>query len=129
MEIDASRFPVVRMRENAQVNQPVGTVLEHYVHLLQRDEPFVVIADTFPSQGDRKQERGEDRRAVTMCMKAHKTEISRLIKGHIQVVKNAELRPEAKQFATIFQKFWGYPMFVVATEDEALFMAVTLLHD
>lgn len=127
MKIDASNFPIVRMQENANVNEPVDRVLDHYLCLLQRGEPFVVIADTFPDQGARKQESVEDRRSVTLFMKEHKAEISRLIKGHIQIVTNSELRQEAKEFSKIFEKFWGYPMFVVATEDEALYRTVTLL--
>lgn len=127
MKIDASKFPVVRMQENVDEREPVDAVLDCYLRLLQRDELFVVIADSFPDQSARKQESVEDRRSVTLFMKEHKAEIKRLIKAHIQIVTDLELREEAQQFSILFKKFWGYPMVVVASEEEALHRASILL--
>lgn len=43
MKIDASNFPVVRMQENSNVNEPVDRVLDHYFRLLQRSGPITLM--------------------------------------------------------------------------------------
>lgn len=127
MKMDASQFPVVWVRESTDDTVSVQETLAEYLSLLKLGESFVVIANEFPSQQERKQEKVEDRRAATLFMKAYKTELRQLIKGHIQIVSGPEEKIEAQQFSSIFEKFWGYPMLVVDTQEQAELLAATLL--
>lgn len=128
MNIDACDFPLVRMQNDPALAVPVDEVLAQNLELLQRGEPFVVIGEGLPNEGEREDENVDDRRKVALFMKANKTEIRRLIKGHIQIVPEVEKRDGAESFSVMFEKFWGYPMFVVATEQEAQAKAKSLLN-
>lgn len=126
MYLDIRDFPVVRMGNDPADNVPIDTLLAQISDLLERDRPFVFISEMDSDNG---QEKGnvDDRRKVALWMKANRTPIRQLIKGHIQVVTDAGQRAEFMAFAAGFEKFWGYPMFVVATVPEAQDKALSLL--
>ncbi|HBU0449000.1 TPA: hypothetical protein MCP14_005711, partial [Klebsiella pneumoniae] len=69
----------------------------------------------------------DDRRKITRWMKENKTAVSSLIKGHIHIMPDDNKRTELESFSVTFERFWGYPMFPVATEDEARVRAEALL--
>ncbi|MGZ2749063.1 hypothetical protein [Burkholderia stagnalis] len=123
MHIDASSFPFVRMGYDPSRDEPMDIVLGRLSELLRGGKPFV-----FLSEGDFNDGGGEgDRRNVSLWMKANKAEIVRLIKGLVHVEPDAAKRAAAEQFSEGFAKFWGYPMAVVATHQDAQQRAEGLL--
>lgn len=127
MNVDTSEFPVVLMGTDDAKSMTIDEVLALFSALLERSEPFL-----FMSEGDMGGEGNRDgdvadRKKMSLWMKVNKAEIQRLIKGHIYVEPNAAKRLEAEAFVLKAEKFWGYPMFIVATTDKASVKAATLL--
>lgn len=124
MNIEAHEFPLVRLGYDAGEHIPTQEVLARYSALLKREKPFV-----FLSEGD--MDNGNDdvaeRKKVSLWMKANKSDIRRLVKGHVHVQPDTAKRFAAKAFAVISEKFWGYPMFIVANAEEARSKAAQLL--
>ncbi|MCM2438527.1 hypothetical protein HGO34_02190 [Agrobacterium vitis] len=124
MNVDSSDFPFVRMNNDAPSVAPVEELLRQFSDLLARNEAFLFMSEgAFDTSGDNV----EDRKKVSLWMKANKGEIRRLVKGHIHVQPDTVKRVAAKAFALISEKFWGYPMFIVATPEEAQEKAAALL--
>lgn len=128
MNIDATEYPIVWMDYEPAQGVPVEEALASISTLLARNRPLVFLAQNEPSDTNR-QEGAEERRAVALWMKANKREIRRLALGQVQIVPEAAKRVAMRAFSVVFAKFWGYPMFVVASVDEALTKARSLLAD
>lgn len=124
MQIDATNYPIIRMDDASSQDMSVDTVLASLSELLARGNALVLWGD-----GELGEENGsvDDRRKVAMWMKANRDEIQRLIKGHVHVVADAEKRSAADAMSAVFIKFWGYPMFVVESVDDAFRKANALL--
>lgn len=60
-------------------------------------------------------------------MKKHKTEIRSFVKGMIQIEPSVNKREAARAFATVYAKFWGYPLLMVASHEQALELADEML--
>lgn len=76
------------------------------------------------------QVRGSERmKQTSLWMKKNKVEIRAFIKGMILIEPNAGKRIASKAFAIMFGKFWGYPLLVTASQEEALETAQRLLKD
>ncbi|HBO6774561.1 hypothetical protein FA454_32650 [Pseudomonas aeruginosa] len=123
MNIDTTEYPIVRM-ENARA-RPVEEVLECISELLARGRPFVFVSQDAPD--DDAEEHIDTRRKIASWMKANRTEIRRLIKGHLQIVSEPDQRDGMQAFSVVFARFWGYPMFVVASVEAARAKAESLL--
>ncbi len=64
---------------------------------------------------------------TTRWMKAHKNELKTFVKASILIEPNTVKRAAARPFAIIYEKFWGYPLLIAASKEEALATAKTLL--
>lgn len=128
MNINASEYPIVRMVADPALNQPVDDVMASFSELLARGQPFVFIGEGEPGD-DQEKDNVEDRRKITRWMKANKTELRRLVKGHVQITPQATRRAAMEAFSVVFVKFWGYPMYIVASDVEARAKAQSLLAD
>lgn len=126
MNIDASAFPMVWMHTGEDKAVPVEEVLTSISALLARDEPFAFLAEGAPDDAD---DNVEERRKVAQWMKANSAALRRLVKGHVQIVPDVAQQVAMAAFATGFARFWGYPMFVVASLDEGHAKARSLLAD
>lgn len=126
MSIDATEYPIVWMDYEPSRGVPVAEALASISALLARNQPLVFLAQNEPGDTHR-QDGAEERRAVALWMKANKHEIRRLALGHVQIVPEAAKRVAMRAFSVVFAKFWGYPMFVVASVEEARAKAGSLL--
>jgi len=61
----------------------------HFSRLLARDQSFVLIADGSPGQDD-PQDQAQARHQAALWMKANRQDLTRLVKGQVQIVVNAE---------------------------------------
>ncbi|WP_201268189.1 hypothetical protein [Pseudomonas aeruginosa] len=126
MNIDTTEYPIVRMENARSLARPIEEVLECISELLARGRPFVFVSQDIPD-GDDAEEHIDTRRKIALWMKANRTEIRRLIKGHLQIVSEPDQRDRMEAFSVVFAKFWGYPMFVVASAESAHAKAESLL--
>jgi len=126
MFIDASQFPLVWMRLNAPGTDPEASPFAEFEALLARKRVFVLLNDEGLDKGDHEHS-PEEMKQTSLWMKRHKSELRALVKAGIYIEPNTAKRLATKAFALVYEKFWGYPMLMVATKDEALALAQTLL--
>ncbi|MGY3859414.1 hypothetical protein [Aeromonas intestinalis] len=126
MNIDATEYPIVWMDYEPARGASVEAALADISALLVRGQPLVFLATGEPGNGNDKAG-AEDRRTVALWMKSNKHAIRRFALGHVQIVPESTKRVAMRAFAVVFAKFWGYPMFVVASEEEARAKADALL--
>ena len=126
MLIDASQFPLVWIRFNAPGADPEASPFAEFEALLARKEVFVLLNDEGLDKGDHEHS-PEEKKQTVLWMKRHKSELRAFIKAAIYIEPSTAKRLATKAFASVYEKFWGYPMLMVATRDQALALAQTLL--
>lgn len=126
MQIDIQDFPLVRMDYSGAGQQGIQETLQIFEQCLQRKQAFVFLAGGADFDKD-PNENVADRRAVSLWMKQHKAELRDYVKAMYYVEPSAVKRLAAKAFAVIYGKFWGHPMIVTESRDEAVRQAYELL--
>ncbi|GAA5098683.1 hypothetical protein [Wohlfahrtiimonas larvae] len=124
MKVDAIEFPIVRVDYVKGPNENIEDTLSDLSDLLKRQQPFVFVGEGVPQEENKNL---EERKKVALWMKANHEDVQKWIKGHVHVVKEADKFEMMQEFSIIFKKFWGYPMIVVRTSEEALSEAALLL--
>ncbi|MBJ3814725.1 hypothetical protein F9C28_07270 [Shimwellia pseudoproteus] len=124
MKIDASEYPVVRIDSKPAHRVAIDCVLAEFSRLLAREEAFVFIGEGLPLDGGGDP---EDARVVSRWMRINRAALSRLVKGQVQIITDPDARQAAETFSLAFAYFWGYPMFVVGSEQEARIKVISLL--
>jgi len=94
--------------------------------VLARNEPFVLISNEGLDK-EQPEHSPEQLKQITLWMKRHKSELKRYVKASIHIESSLAKRLAGKAFALVYEKFWGYPMLIATTEDEALALARNLL--
>lgn len=126
MFLDSSAFPLVWMRQTAPSSASPQAPFDELANLLARKQAFVFLSE----EGYNDHEHGqEERKQTSLWMKKHKVDIRAFIKAMILIEPNAAKRLAGKAFAVMFGKFWGYPLLVTASREEALETAFRLLGD
>ena len=128
MQIDASQFPRVWMRLNAPGSDPEVSPFDELEALLARKEIFVLLNDEGLDKGDHEHS-PEEMKQASLWMKRHKRELKAFVKAGIYIEPSTAKRVATRAFALVYEKFWGYPMLMVATKDDALALAQQLLSD
>lgn len=126
MFIDSSAFPFVWMRQRALTANTSTAPFDEFTQLLARQQAFVLLNDEGFNDGAHEHTQAE-RKQTALWMKRHKADLRSFVKGMVVIEPNATKRLAAKAFATLFGKFWGYPMFIVPSQGEALTLAQSLL--
>lgn len=126
MQIDIQEFPLVRMDYSGAGNQTIEETLQVLEQCLQRKQAFVFLGGGADFDKD-PNENVADRRAVAVWMKQHKAELRDYAKAMYYVEASTVKRLAAKAFSVIYGKFWGHPMIVTASLDEAVHEARQLL--
>ncbi|APW44669.1 hypothetical protein [Rhodoferax saidenbachensis] len=125
MSMNSSDFPLVWMNLTQEPGHDHQKDFEEFEANLQRGEPFVLLTDTVPAEDH--EHSPEDKKRTALWMKKNKVELRRLVLAMILVEPNSAKRLGFKAFAVIFAKFWGYPMLLAASRDQAIEMARELL--
>ena len=123
--MNSSDFPLVWMNLTQEPGHDHQKDFEEFEANLQRGEPFVLLTDTVPAEDH--EHSPEDKKRTALWMKKNKVELRRLVLAMILVEPNSAKRLGFKAFAVIFTKFWGYPMLLAASRDQAIEMARELL--
>lgn len=125
MKIDSSNFPIVYLDYGASSRRNFNQILLHLKQLLERKQPFVIIGSGASDHDD--EERNDDRRKISFWTQANRQAVQKYIKVHLYVASDIDNQKKAEAFAQTFEDFWGYPMVVVNSREEALAKAQLLL--
>ncbi|KQQ56817.1 hypothetical protein ASF84_06490 [Pseudomonas sp. Leaf127] len=126
MHIDATQFPFVWLQKNT-LDDTQEKSLAEFEDLLARNEAFVLLSNE--GLGKKQPEHTPDEmKQMALWMKRHKNLLKKYVKASIQIESSLTKRIASKAFTTIYEKFWGYPMMMTATENEALTLAQKLLN-
>ncbi|OUI87898.1 hypothetical protein HK11_08940 [Acetobacter sp. DmW_043] len=127
MQADVSQFPIVWLWFKVPALDPDVPPFAGFEKLLSRKQPFVLINDEGLDMASPHEHSHEERKQTTLWMKRHKEALRTYVKGAIHIESDAAKRLAAEPFATESIKFWGYPMHLVGSQDEAMNLARTLL--
>ncbi|PXF30551.1 hypothetical protein WH50_14735 [Pokkaliibacter plantistimulans] len=125
MSMNSSNFPLVWMNLTQEPGHDHQKDFDEFEGNLQRGEPFVLLSDTPPAEEH--EHSPEEKKRLALWMKRHKAELRRLVLAMIQIEPNQTKRIGYKAFAVLFAKFWGYPLLLAASREEAIRMARELL--
>ncbi len=125
MPMNSSNFPLVWMNLSQEPGHDHQKDFDEFEANLRRGEPFVILSDSTPSEDH--DHTPEEKKRTALWMKKHKAELRRLVLAMIQIEPNSAKRVGYKAFAVLFAKFWGYPMLLAASREQALEMAKELL--
>ncbi|ENA3445638.1 hypothetical protein ABGN35_000992 [Yersinia enterocolitica] len=128
MKIDATQFPFVWMQIAAPGNDPDVSPFKEFEALLARKEVFVFLNDEGVAHG-KHEHSPEEMKQTTRWMKAHKSELRSFVKASIHIEPNNAKRIAAKPFSIVYEKFWGYPLIMTPSKEEALAIAHKLLSE
>ncbi|WP_207282324.1 hypothetical protein [Pseudomonas sp. FW300-N2F2] len=125
MRIDATQFPFVWLQKTTPGHSQDESLAE-FEAVLARNEPFVLISNEGLDK-EQPEHSPVELKQITLWMKRHKSELKRYVKASIHIESSLAKRLAGKAFAIMYEKFWGYPMLIATTEDEALALARKLL--
>lgn len=125
MSMNSSNFPFVWMNLAQEPGHDHQEEFAEFEAVLQRGKPFVLLTDTAPAEDH--EHSPEEKKRTSLWMKKHKVELRRLVLAMILVESNAAKRLGFKAFAVVFAKFWGYPLLLASSREQALKMARELL--
>ncbi|MEX1826292.1 hypothetical protein [Luteibacter yeojuensis] len=125
MSMNSSDFPLVWMSLAQQPGQDPQKDFDEFEANLKRGERFVILSDSTPTEEH--EHTPEEKKRVSLWMKKHKLELRKLVLAMILVEPNQAKRMGYKAFSVMFAKFWGYPMLLAASREQAVDMARELL--
>ncbi|WP_413791935.1 MULTISPECIES: hypothetical protein [unclassified Pseudomonas] len=125
MSVNSSDFPFVWMNLTQESGHDHQKDFDELEANLRRGEPFVLLTDTAPAEDH--EHSPEDKKRTALWMKKHKIELRKSILAMILVEPHSAKRLGYKAFAVVFAKFWGYPMLLAASREQAMEMAKELL--
>jgi len=125
MSVNSSDFPFVWMNLTQEPGHDHQKDFAEFEANLQRGEPFVLLTDTAPA--DDHEHSPEEKKRTALWMKKHKIELRKWVLAMILVEPNSAKRLGFRAFAVVFAKFWGYPLLLAASRQQAMEMARELL--
>ncbi|OFA03439.1 hypothetical protein [Duganella phyllosphaerae] len=125
MSINSSNFPLVWMNFTQEPGHDHQKDFDEFEANLQRGEPFVILTDTVPAEDH--EHSPEEKKRSALWMKKHKVQLRKLVLATIMIEPNAAKRLGFKAFAVVFAKFWGYPLVLADSREQAMEMAGDLL--
>lgn len=125
MSMNSSDFPLVWMNLSQELGHDHQKDFDEFEANLRRGEPFVILSDTAPAEDH--EHAPEDKKHTALWMKKHKVELRKLVLAMILIEPNQAKRLGFKAFAILFAKFWGYPLLLAVSREQAIEMARELL--
>ena len=130
MKINASKFPYVWVdftHSHAEPEHDHTEDFERFEALLARKEAFVFLSRT--AEQDDHEHTQQEKKQVSLWMKKHKQALRTYVKGMVHIEPGSAKRLAMRAFSAAFAKFWGYPLLIAGSEEEALGFAQRLLSD
>lgn len=123
MLLEDQHFPIVRLHYDRSGPGGLAEGLAAFEAQLARGEVFVLLG-----RGANEQTQDhEERKQVALWMKRHREPLRKLVLALVYVEPQAANRFVARSDADAYAKFWGYPMLVAASDEDALALAARLL--
>ena len=132
MIIDDSRFPIVlidfqhSLEEVQNENHNHDNNMAMFTDLFEREKPFVMISTGETPKEKHKHSR-EETRKINAWRKINKEKL-KCLKATIQVEPSKVKLVAMTLFAPVYEKFWGNPLLLAQTQEEALKIAKNVLH-
>ena len=127
MPLDSTDFPLVWMSYDEEPGHDHDEDFEVLEATLKRGAPFVILTDNAPTEEH--EHSHEEKKRTALWMKKHKAELRTLVLAMIVIEPNAAKRMTFKPFGLAFAKFWGYPMKLASSREEAMEVAGKLLSE
>ena len=132
MIIDDSKFPIVFVdfqhshnhAENEEHNHDDDLAI--FTNLFERGKSFVMISTGETPEENHKHSR-EETKQVNAWRKINKEKL-KYTKATIQVEPSKVKRIGLTLFASVYEKFWGNPLLLAQTQEEALEIAEKVLN-
>lgn len=121
MSMNSSDFPLVWMNLTQEPGHDHQKDFDEFEVNLRRGEPFVLLSETAPEEEH--EHSPEEKKRIALWMKKNKTELRRLVLAMILVEPNSAKRLAFKAFSVAFSKFWGYPLLLASSREQAVDMA------
>ncbi|WCM25982.1 hypothetical protein NDN01_18420 [Sphingomonas sp. QA11] len=123
MLIEDDDFPMVRLHYNRSGPGGLDEGFTAFEAQLNRARPFVLIGHGAGAQA----QDHEERKRVALWMKRHREPLRQFVLALVYVEPQAANRFVARSGAETYAKFWGYPMLVTASDEDARAVAARLL--
>lgn len=127
MPLDSSNFPLVWMSYDHGPDHDHDEDFEALQANLKRGAPFVILTDSAPAEEHEHSQ--EEKKRTSLWMKKHKAELRTLVLAMIVIEPSAAKRLAFKPFGVAFAKFWGHPLKLASSPEEAIAMAGELLSE
>ena len=127
MPLDSTDFPLVWMSYDEEPGHDHDKDFETLEASFRRGAPFVILTDNAPTE-DHEHSQEEKKRTV-LWMKKHKAELRTLVLATVVIEPSTAKRMAFKPFGVAFAKFWGHPMKLAASREEAMEIAGNLLSE
>ena len=127
MPLDNTNFPFVWMSYDEEPDHDHDEDFEVLEASFRRGEPFVILTDNAPTEEH--EHSHEERKRTALWMKKHKSELRTLVLAMIVIEPSAAKRMAFKTFGVAFAKFWGYPLRLATSREEAMEIAGQLLSE
>jgi len=127
MPLDSRDFPIVWMNYDQSPDHDHDEDFEAFEVNLKRGAPFVILTDSAPTEEHAHSR--EEKKRTSLWMKKHKAELRTLVLAMIVIEPSAAKRATFKAFGIVFAKFWGYPLKLASSRDEAMEIAAKLLSE
>lgn len=124
--MNSSNFPFVWISLSHDSGHDPQKDFEEFEANLKRGEPFVLLSESTHA-GEHDEYKPEERKRLSLWMKKNKNDLRKLVMAMIVVEPNAAKRLGFKAFSVVFTKFWGYPLMLASTREEATDIAKGLL--
>lgn len=125
MSFDSTNFPLVWVTFEQGLDHDHDKDFQAFEANLRRGEPFVLLSDSAPAEDHEHSQ--EEKKRNALWMKKHKAELRNLVLAMIVIEPSAAKRLAFKAFGVAFAKFWGYPLLLASSREEALEIAGNLL--
>ncbi|MEA1672868.1 hypothetical protein [Nitrospirillum sp. BR 11163] len=127
MFLNVAEFPIVRLSYDQEAAQTEDDAFAAFESLLDRETPFVIIGQGAAADDADHEDDPAQRKKMALWSKKNRQRLSTFVKAMVYVEPSATKRLAMKAFQVVSEKFWGYPMLVVASDAEALDKARELL--
>lgn len=126
MLLDSTYFPLVWMDTGNTTIDTRDEGFAAFETLLAGAEPFVLL-DAERARQKANGHTHDEQKQLSLWMKRHKAALRTYVRGQILIEPDADKQEAAQLFAAKFEAFWGYPLHIVATQEEAFKVANQLL--
>lgn len=115
MLVETGEFPLIRLHFDREAEgQDVFGVLDQ---LLSRQEHFILLS--YFGRGDYDAAEYDDRRRMSLWMKAHWAELHKFVRAILYIEPFPARRASARAAASVLARLWRYPLIVVGSDKQA----------